>query len=238
MQPDDEASRDLFVRSQAGDGDAFEQLVRGYSRQLRARIHSRLGRRLRSEIEVEDVEQETLLKAFTSLRRAEWRGRKSFFRWMAEIAEHVMGQVARRRFISKKRGAGLARAPRSLLNGDSSDSTPVSPGPSPIEVLRRSERFERLEKALAILSDEHRQVILLARIEELPIKKIAEKMNRSPDAVSMLLHRALRRLREVFGNTDSFLLPPHASCQDNRAEERSRRDSTKLEGPKAARQGN
>ncbi|HAK96178.1 MAG TPA: hypothetical protein DCM87_14590, partial [Planctomycetes bacterium] len=78
---------------------------------------------------------------------------------------------------------------------------------SPSRAARREERFDRLEGALARLPEEHRQVIRLARIEGLPIAEIAVRMNRSAAAVSMLLSRALKRLREGFGDTESMSLP-------------------------------
>ena len=73
--------------------------------------------------------------------------------------------------------------------------------------MRRDERFERLESALNCLTKDHREVIIFARIQGLPIKEIAERMSRSPDAVSMLLLRALRELKSYFGSTESFHLP-------------------------------
>ena len=61
--------------------------------------------------------------------------------------------------------------------------------------------------ALDKLSPEHREVIRLARIERLPGAEIARRMNRSPSAVAQLLSRALKKLRERFGDTESLSLP-------------------------------
>jgi DNA-directed RNA polymerase specialized sigma24 family protein len=47
----------------------------------------------------------------------------------------------------------------------------------------------------------------MARIERLSIGQIAERMGRSPDAVKQLLSRALKQLRQSFGNTESLHLP-------------------------------
>ena len=79
---------------------------------------------------------------------------------------------------------------------------------------RRNERFERLQRALDSLSDEHRRVVMLARIEKLPIAEVARRLERSPAATSQLLWRALKKLKESFGSTDSFHLP------DRRLEDR------------------
>ena len=58
------------------------------------------------------------------------------------------------------------------------------------------------------LDEDHREVIYLARIHLLPLKEVGKRMGRSADAVSELLRRALRQLKEIFGDTDSFGLPP------------------------------
>ena len=61
------------------------------------------------------------------------------------------------------------------------------------------EELERLEAALARLSDEHREVVVLARIVGLSSPEIAERMQRSEGAVRVLLHRALARLAIEMG---------------------------------------
>ena len=47
----------------------------------------------------------------------------------------------------------------------------------------------------------------LARIEGLRIAEIAERMGRSRNAVAHLLSRALAKLKDTFGDTESFHLP-------------------------------
>ena len=78
---------------------------------------------------------------------------------------------------------------------------------SPSKVMRREERLSRFQEALKSLSPDHRQVITLARIEGVPVNEIANRMNRSPKAVYQLLWRALQKLRESFGDTESLHLP-------------------------------
>jgi DNA-directed RNA polymerase specialized sigma24 family protein len=73
--------------------------------------------------------------------------------------------------------------------------------------MQRQERFDRLEAALDQLPPDYREVILLTQIRGFPIGDVATRMGRSRDAISMLLLRALRRLKLVFGTTDSLRLP-------------------------------
>lgn len=124
--------------------------------------------------------------------RLEWRGEDSFLRWAGGIAEHVILDLARQR----------ARERKTPLEGDVPGSAV-----SPSHALRRDERFERLEDALKRLRPEHREVIILTRVERLNFDEAAKRMGRSPDAVKQLLYRALKQLKAEFGDTGSFHLP-------------------------------
>jgi RNA polymerase sigma factor (sigma-70 family) len=122
----------------------------------------------------------------------EWRGEEPFFSWLGGIAEHVI-----RRAAEKKRRTEFLNRPGEL---------PAS-HVAPSKALRRQERFERLRDSLETLAPEHREVILLARIERLGFKEIGERMGRSPEAVRKLLMRALKNLKGSFGETESLHLP-------------------------------
>jgi RNA polymerase sigma factor (sigma-70 family) len=77
-----------------------------------------------------------------------------------------------------------------------------------------------LQRALESLSPDHREVILLARVEGLSMKEIAERLHRSPNAVVQLLWRALKKLRDAFGETESLHLPPRRLSEKEGANER------------------
>ncbi len=54
----------LFKRARAGDAEAFQALTGQYAADLDAVIRKRLGERLRRRLSMDDVRQETLLRAF------------------------------------------------------------------------------------------------------------------------------------------------------------------------------
>ena len=84
----------LVRNAQEGRRTAFEELASRHRLRLEALIHSRLGPALRETVEVEDLIQETLLRAFASIGRFKWEGDESFFRWLAGIAVRVILQEA------------------------------------------------------------------------------------------------------------------------------------------------
>src|SRR5450755_490028 len=76
---DREVDRQLVERAQRGDKKAFELLVVKYQRKL-ARLLSRF---IRDASEVEDVTQETFIKAYRAL--PSYRGDSAFYTWLYRI---------------------------------------------------------------------------------------------------------------------------------------------------------
>lgn len=198
-------------KARAGDCDAFNRLVREHEGPLRALIAAQLGEGLRGRVEVEDLLQETFLRAFRSIRQFEGTTDAAFRAWLATIASNAVAEKGRRITTQRadyRREVPLPRDPSTAADGVGSPSPSLeSPDTSPSGHLRREERLDRLLESLEKLSPDHRQVILLTRIEGLPVKEVARRMGRSDKAVSMLLLRAMLALREVFGETDSLSLP-------------------------------
>ncbi len=72
---------------------------------------------------------------------------------------------------------------------------PAAPGETPSEVLVRHEVELQLADAIAGLSDDYQEVIVLRNLERLPFDEVARRMGRSRPAVQMLWMRAIRALR-------------------------------------------
>jgi RNA polymerase sigma-70 factor (ECF subfamily) len=187
-----ETTREQVEQARSGDRAAFAALVEGCRPQLAAAVARWLRFQLGPPIEVEDVIQDAIVRALGSLDRFEWQGGDSFLRWLIVIARRALSDAAQR---ARRQPGGIG-----------STDAPAS-GPSPSRTLRREERLDRLRAALAKLSPEHRQVVELSRLEGLSAVAIAERIGRSPNAVRHLLVRALRDLREHFGDTGSLSLP-------------------------------
>lgn len=193
-----EDTRALVERARAGERAAFDELASRHRSHLAAVISQRLGATLGGEINADDVLQETLLRAFRSLDRFEWRAGDEagagFFRWLSGIAVRVILEAAGR---TKRKASSIS------LDFDVADPEGVSPG----RALARRERLARFEEALKCLSPDQRTVLRLVRIEGLPVKEVAAKTGRSPNAVTQLVLRALRNLRQRFPETESLGLP-------------------------------
>lgn len=187
---------ELAGRACAGDRRAFDLLVRTQLDRLTRRVERRLGKRVRALIEVDDVVQETLLKACGGISNFVWLGEEAFFRWLARIAEHVIWKASQMR-----------DGPRLTLELPDGEPTTA------LTRAARRERAARLEQALDDLSEDHRAVIRWTRIEGRSIAEAAERLGRSPNAVKKLLARALAQLRRRYGDSTGSLRiepPPEA----------------------------
>ncbi len=207
-----EEGRCDFDGAQEGDPVAFRRLVEPHLARLESLIRLRIGSRLRQRLDAEDVVQETLLKAHGALGTFEWRGASSFFQWLSSIAENTLRDLERLHLLSGKAGAGReVPLSKPVVGGEGAPRTLAdllaSSGVSPSKAMRRDERFERLERSLDQLPAEQRDALVLARVQGVSIEEVARRMGRSRGAVSMLILRALRKLEEVFGQTDSLHLP-------------------------------
>ncbi len=192
LMEDQEPTVILVDHAKAGDREAFDRLLARFQGRLRSTVESWSRFQLGAKIEVDDLLQESFVRAFRSLERFEWQGDDSFFRWLCGIAKKALAQA-----IQEQRTG----------HGTGSQSSAAGSGPTQTKISRRVERFERLEEALQSLTPEYREVLLLSRVEGLKTKEIAARMNRSPNAVKHLIARALRALRSQFGDTESLNLP-------------------------------
>jgi RNA polymerase sigma factor (sigma-70 family) len=64
--------------------------------------------------------------------------------------------------------------------------------------MSKRENLDRLEKAMDGLKPEYREIIVLTKIEGLSYKEAGEKLGKNPDAVRMLLCRAMAALSKGF----------------------------------------
>jgi RNA polymerase sigma-70 factor (ECF subfamily) len=187
------SSLQLIDRIKRGDREAFAPLFDKYRPRLAVLIHFRMGPQLRPLYEVDDLLQETMLRAYRDVDRFDYRKPGSFFLFLARIAEHVVIDAARSQHCGK-RNPGL-RVP---LRSDSHPSgiEPVDAN-TPSKLFREQESLGRLIRHLDALPGHYRQVIILAKIDGLTTQQIADRLGKSREAASLILHRALKQLREM-----------------------------------------
>jgi RNA polymerase sigma factor (sigma-70 family) len=175
----------LFADAAAGDGESLEKLLERYLPQLHGFVRARLGARLGPREASVDVVQSVCRQVLAAKGRFEFQGEERFRAWLFTTALNKLREKHR---VHHAAGRSLAREERSL-DHDPATAAAILLTPS-AEAIGR-ETAEAIEASLAALSEEHREVITLARVVQLPHRVIAEILERSEEATRKLLSRAI-----------------------------------------------
>lgn len=176
-----------------GDYDAFAALFAKYRRRLAVLLRYKAGPELRSMVEIDDLLQETFLRAFRDIQHFTYEAPGSFWNWLSSIAGHVVLDAARFEGRQKRQAADVLRF-RSASNPNGPDPVDAK---TPSLLLSEKEAVGMLFERLDALPEDYRQAILLAKVEGLSTAEIAAKMGKSREGAALLLHRALKRLRAL-----------------------------------------
>ena len=106
----------LLALAVAGDHAALERLLLAHYDRLAARVARMLPDDVRSQIDVEDVLQETFVQAFRDVRTLAPQGELAFIGWLEAVTDHRL-QDALRRLRRKKRGGDYQRSRRPRPRG-------------------------------------------------------------------------------------------------------------------------
>lgn len=173
----------LVERTVAGDQKAFELLVLKYQR----RIERLIGRMVRDVDLVEDIAQETFIRAYRAL--AQFRGEAQFYTWLYRIAvntaKKALGDLKRDPLVSESALRG-----RDDDDETSSVENELTTSETPETVLAAKEIAATVNAAMEALPEELRQAVTLREIEGLSYEEIAEVMNCPIGTVRSRIFRA------------------------------------------------
>jgi RNA polymerase sigma-70 factor, ECF subfamily len=167
----DIADKEYVQRCCDGHPEDFRMLVYRYQ----GLLSSYLAGRLRDRSQVEDAAQESLVRAFTSLKKL--RKPESFCSWLLGIA----GRVAQEQFRDSKRRRQDPEIASSLI-ADGADS--------------HDHEDETLDEAIATLPETYRQVILMRYFDGLSCQEVAQRLEMPLGTVTKTLSRAYGLLRQ------------------------------------------
>src|SRR5678809_325178 len=180
---------DLVNRCQAGNTEAFDEMVTRY----RTRVFGMIYNMVHSEQDAWDLAQDSFLKAWKSIGR--FRGLSSFYTWIYRIVMNVTIDWLRKKQV--KGGGGEFDDAIQLKEVEPASKTVPKSEALPHEMMERSEIRARIEKAIAQLSPEQRAVILMKQIEEMQYHEIAEALGCSIGTVMSRLFYARKKLQNL-----------------------------------------
>lgn len=174
----------------AGDRNAAAQMLQLYRPALTAVAQKRIPPVLRSRIGASDLVQQTCEDVYSSLSTVRARSGSQLWKWLLSLMLKNLVD-ARRRFISCQKRSVLRES------ADAVESmTLTSARRSPLEDLIDQEDAARLQVALGSLPEAYSTVLRWHYHEGQSYSEISVRVERSVDAVRMLLRRAERALAE------------------------------------------
>ena len=196
----DQKTQELVTLAKEGDDSALERLCSVYGERVRRIIRLRMGSEIRPRLDSMDLVQDALFSALGGLEDFTYKNEGDFLRWLARITQNELRDNLDKIYTEKR---DIRKEVRLDNYGPTTDrGFVVNPAPfqttTPSVIMSKKEDLDKLEKAIDQLKPDYREVIVLAKIEGLTYREIADKLGKSIDSVGHLLSRAMVALTETF----------------------------------------
>ena len=188
----------MVQAAQQGSQDAFARLVE----QNQGKIYHLCYRMTGNPEDAADLTQDAFLNAWRGLPKFSFQ--RTFSTWLYRLASNACIDFLRR----EKRRSSLSMT---LDEGDGEEPREAEiPDEryAPERELERKETLQALEAALASLSIEHRQVLLLRETQGLSYQEIAQCLGLEEGTVKSRIARARLALRDFLVKSGNFSFPP------------------------------
>lgn len=152
--------------------EAFERLFRRYFNEAKLYVTTLCH----DEALAEDIVSESFVKAFTLIDEE----RESFKFWLFKVCRNAYFD-----YLKKAKRLTLVRDTMRDEGGDIA------------EKIIEDEEYKALYRAIALLKDNHREVILLYYFDGLSVSEIAGITGQTVQNVKVLMHRARMKLKEI-----------------------------------------
>ena len=176
---------ELVERAQAGDGKAFEELVKMHDRRVFDLAYSMLG----NLADAQDVYQETFLRAWKSI--ASFRFQSSFLTWLLKITFNqsltMRKKIKLHSFLSLSNSAPDSNQFVHLQIADTTNAD---------QHLNSEETLQQVNSAMLKLTTKERAVFSLKHFQDIKIKEIAVMLGYADGTVKNLLFRATRKMQK------------------------------------------
>lgn len=170
----------LVVRAQAGQRDAFDDLVTLFQ----SRVYGIVMQRLRNTAEADEVVQEVFLRAFRKLPQLLEPDR--FGGWLCQIAARLSINRA------------VRRPPENVCEPETFDGFQETED-TPLGVMLRHEDIEQVREGMSRLGRLDRETLWAFYFEGSSLKEMSEQFSSPIGTIKRRLHTARGRLRDVIG---------------------------------------
>ena len=190
--------RRLIDRARRDEPGALDRLLESYRNYLRLLARTGIDATLRGKADPSDLVQDALLRAAENFGQFRGASDAELAGWLRQILARCLADFVRRH-RSQSRRAGREQSLDRLLerSSEAMERVLATEGSSPSSSAARRDLGVVLSDALAGLSEDHREVIVLHHLDGLGWDEVAQRMGRTPNAVRKLWTRALNELRPL-----------------------------------------
>ena len=182
----------------SGEAEAFGEALGRFREYLIVLARAHLDRRLRGKLDPSDVVQQTLLDAHE--KRHQFRGSSDaeLAAWLRQMLAHNLADAVRA-LGRAKRDVALERSLDAAIEQSSArlEACLAASQSSPSEHAVKNEDLLRMADALAKLPEAQREAVTLHYLQGCSLAELAAQLGRTQSAIAGLLHRGLKRLREL-----------------------------------------
>jgi len=168
------SDEELMAQVRSGVGEMLGLLFKRYQAPLFNFYLKLTGDRTVSE----DLVQEVFLRVLKY--RQTYRTETPFRAWMYQIARNARVDYLRRK------------------KPETSWDPEMSPAVMPMDTAQQSQESALLHRALMLLPEDKREVLVLSRFQDLKYEEIAQLLGCEVGTVKTRVHRALQELREIY----------------------------------------
>lgn len=178
MLTDNDTLKDTVVRAQAGDRDAFGELIELFQ----SRVYGIVMQRLRNTAEADEVTQEVFLRAFRKLDQL--KEPAAFAGWLCQIAARLSINRA------------VRRPPETACEPTTFEVMQEAPDAAAAELIQM-EDAEQLRSGLNRLGDLDRKTLMAFYFDGQSLKEMSVSFDSPIGTIKRRLHTARHRLRDV-----------------------------------------
>jgi len=156
-----------------------------FNQEILNRLENYISKKVTDEHEVQEIFQEVLIAATTSLPL--FRGNSSFFTWLCGIANHEISD-----FYRKKKIKTILFSHLPWLENWASEAL------GPEQLFLKKEFETKTRKVLESLSEGYQEVLRLKYYRGLTIKEIAQRLNENTQTIESRLFRARQAFAKAY----------------------------------------
>ena len=200
-ESDSEATGLLLERIEQGDMTALDHLFARHRRSIRKLADWRIDPRIRARVDPSDIVQETELEALKTLDNFLARRPMPFRLWLLKTAYQRLAKAQRRHMGTANRSVR-----REIQMPDRSSlllaQRIMGKGTSPSEATNRQERAQQVGRAISLLNEHEREVVLLRIFEGLTSREVGCLLDMTAEAAQKRFARGVLKLRTLLQDAE------------------------------------